>query len=139
VPHTIKGSSAMVGFENTSKVAHKLENIFEILRTGSKRATPKFVGRILNVVEDIANTIKHSDEDITEDETSNFIARLSEIELEAGDGKEIPVGAKPEATLDAENVQQTREELLRKADEYYDKILSTEKMEHFAHVKLFPD
>jgi len=56
--HTIKGSSAMVGFENTSKVAHKLENIFEILRTGSKRATPKFVGRILNVVEDIANTSK---------------------------------------------------------------------------------
>jgi chemosensory pili system protein ChpA (sensor histidine kinase/response regulator) len=134
--HTIKGSSAMVGFENTSKVAHKLENIFEILRTGSKRATPKFVGRILNVVEDIANTIKHSDEDITEDEVSNFIARLSEIELEAGEGKEIPADAKPEATLDAENVQQSREELLRKADEYYDKILSTEKSEHFAHVKL---
>lgn len=134
--HTIKGSSAMVGFENTSRVAHKLENIFEILRTGSKKATPKFVGRILNVVEDIASTIKHSNEDITEDETSNFIARLSEIELEAGEEKEASADARQEATLEAENVQLTREELLRKADEYYDKILSTEKSEHFAHVKL---
>jgi len=45
------------------------------------------VGRILNVVEDIANIIKHSDEDITEDETSNFIARLSEMNWKQETGK----------------------------------------------------
>ncbi|MCA1932244.1 MAG: response regulator [Calditerrivibrio sp.] len=136
--HTIKGSAAMVDFENISKVAHRFENIFEKFRIGAKKIDQRLVGRIINIVEDFANITKNSDDDIPEDVKLEFFSRIDELE----NISEEPISDKVDENRSGDepvdkNLHYSREDILKKADEHFDKVYNTERPEHFVHIKLF--
>jgi CheY-like chemotaxis protein/HPt (histidine-containing phosphotransfer) domain-containing protein len=55
--HTMKGSSALVGFDAVRVVAHALEDLFEDLRSGAREADKATVAEILGAVETVREMI----------------------------------------------------------------------------------
>ncbi|HST63844.1 MAG TPA: response regulator [Mycobacteriales bacterium] len=45
--HTLKGSSAVAGLDEVSRVAHELEEVVEELRSGTRTATPELIDTLL--------------------------------------------------------------------------------------------
>lgn len=146
--HTIKGSAAMVGFNNVSKLAHQLENLFELMRTGTKKFSKNVINRVIVFVEDLYNHLKTTSDDISDDLNLEFSNRLNEIikdSDEISDKKsndnlsqqeESTVDINPQENLGKVDKQTSRMEILKKADETFAKISRVEKAEHFAHLKL---
>ena len=55
--HTLKGSAAMVGFDEVARVAHAMEDLLEQLRSGARIATPELVDELLVAVDGLAAMI----------------------------------------------------------------------------------
>jgi two-component system chemotaxis sensor kinase CheA len=49
--HTLKGSAAVVGFDDVSRVAHSLEERLEELRSGSCAVTPELIDSLLSALD----------------------------------------------------------------------------------------
>jgi two-component system chemotaxis sensor kinase CheA len=49
--HTLKGSSAMAGFENVSELAHAIESVLDMLRTGSIGINPRLTTLFLECLD----------------------------------------------------------------------------------------
>ncbi len=49
--HSLKGSAAVVGFDEVAELAHRLEDRLDELRTGRRAATPAFVDAVLAVLD----------------------------------------------------------------------------------------
>ena len=72
--HTIKGSSAMFGFQHISGFTHRIENLMEYLREGKIRATKEFINLtldardhirvLLETAEPIDKAVANTSEDI---------------------------------------------------------------------------
>ncbi|HET7450336.1 MAG TPA: Hpt domain-containing protein, partial [Gaiellaceae bacterium] len=56
--HTIKGSAAMVGFDNVSEFAHLLEDSLELVRSGAVHVTPTHVTTLLQTVDAMRGLLK---------------------------------------------------------------------------------
>jgi two-component system, chemotaxis family, sensor kinase CheA len=69
--HTLKGSSAMLGHQRMSKVAHAMENVLEGLRKGTLKANPQLVDALLSSLDVLKelkeelNTSEEKDVDIS--------------------------------------------------------------------------
>ena len=73
VMHTIKGSSAMMSFDNLAKLAHALEDMFDKIREGKTRKEPDVVDGVTELVLDAGDLFK------------NEVAKLSEGKDADGD------------------------------------------------------
>jgi two-component system, chemotaxis family, sensor kinase CheA len=71
--HTLKGSSAMLGHQRMSKVAHAMESILEGLRKGTLKTSPLLVDALLNSL-DVLKQLK--EELITSEESDVDIATI---------------------------------------------------------------
>jgi two-component system, chemotaxis family, sensor kinase CheA len=63
--HTLKGSSAMLGHQRMSKVAHAMENVLEGLRKGTLKANPQLVDALLgslDVLKELKEELNTSEE-----------------------------------------------------------------------------
>ncbi len=144
--HTIKGSAAMVGFSNISTLAHQLENLFELMRTGERKLSKPLIGRVIMFVEDLSSLLKNLLDDISEDQKNDFLSRLKSIieESESESEKQQPtedvVNTSEDLKVADEEAKPAlhhdRMEILEKADETFDKVAKVEKAEHFVHLKL---
>jgi chemosensory pili system protein ChpA (sensor histidine kinase/response regulator) len=76
--HTIKGSAAMVGFINTSDVAHKLEDFLDEFRTGNRKINEGIITSLINLFEKFEREIKTKKDDLGHTVYEEF---LKEIEL----------------------------------------------------------
>ena len=59
--HTLKGTAATMGFMTLSKVAHKMENLFDLVRSGKVEPTPELIDvllEFLDVIEGMVNNIE---------------------------------------------------------------------------------
>lgn len=52
--HTLKGSSAVAGLDEVSRVAHELEEIVDELRSGTRTATPELIDALLQGTDRLA-------------------------------------------------------------------------------------
>ena len=50
IMHTIKGSAAMMSFDNLAKLAHALEDMFDKIREGQTRTDPDAIDRVIELV-----------------------------------------------------------------------------------------
>ena len=55
--HTLKGSGGMFGFQEVAAYTHQLENVFEEVRAGKRRATPELVGLALESCDHVRKLI----------------------------------------------------------------------------------
>jgi two-component system chemotaxis sensor kinase CheA len=58
--HTLKGGAGLVGLPQVSHLAHRLEDLLEELRVGSRRATPKLTDSLLKAVDGLGSLISGS-------------------------------------------------------------------------------
>ena len=63
IMHTLKGNSAMFGFELIDKYTHQLETIYDLIRTGKKKLTADLMDLTLASVDHIRNLL---DEDASQ-------------------------------------------------------------------------
>ncbi|MCL2078507.1 MAG: chemotaxis protein CheA [Oscillospiraceae bacterium] len=59
IMHTIKGSSAMMSFDNLAKLAHALEDMFDNIRAGKTRKSPDVVENVTDLVLDSGDIFKN--------------------------------------------------------------------------------
>ncbi len=80
IMHTVKGSSAMMGFENLQMLAHKGEDMFFIIREAPEKMTD--VGFVYDLVFQMSDLFKaeidmiQNDDDYTATDFSEMIAKL---------------------------------------------------------------
>ena len=100
IMHTVKGSSAMMGFDNLSKLAHKGEDMFFIIRESPENMTD--VGFVYDLVFQMSDLFKaeidmiQNNEDYEPTDFSEMISKLEKGakilkgELENGSAPEAP-------------------------------------------------
>src|SRR6202165_148149 len=91
--HTLKGGAGLVGLPQVSHLAHRLEDLLEELRIGSRQATPKLTDSLLKAVDGLGRLIAGSG-DGEEDPT---VVAAIETALEGIDGP--PAVAQSEAVV----------------------------------------
>ena len=114
IMHTVKGSSAMMGFENLQRLAHKGEDMFFIIREAPEKMTD--VGFVYDLVFQMSDLFKaeidmiQNDEDYEATDFSEMIAKLEkgakmlkgELDEANGAGAAEPESAAPAAAVPAD-------------------------------------
>lgn len=111
--HTIKGSSAVMMFDEITKIAHKLEDVFFYLRESHPRKVPQveLVSHVLDVEDFISGEMEKiqngeaADGEATElyDALDEFLTR---VKADNGDGEPASGGKKGTASQEPETPQQ---------------------------------
>jgi two-component system chemotaxis sensor kinase CheA len=83
--HTLKGSSAAMGFERLKELTHQMESVFDLIRNGQLQATTQ----LLNIIFDCVDYIKQLRQSIlggtmTEGDTLPLMNRLEEVRCSGG-------------------------------------------------------
>jgi two-component system chemotaxis sensor kinase CheA len=89
--HTLKGAAAVVGVEDVARVAHRMEDLLEELRDGSRSATSTLVDALLGVTDGLTAMIPAM---VRGDDTAAAAATLLEL-LASADLDTPPAGAPP--------------------------------------------
>ena len=111
IMHTVKGSSAMMGFDNLQQLAHKGEDMFFIIREAPEKMTD--VGFVYDLVFQMSDLFKaeidmiQNNDDYESTDFSEMIAKLEKGakmlkgELEESNGASAPAEAEAEAEAEA--------------------------------------
>ncbi|WP_342476938.1 chemotaxis protein CheA [Paenibacillus sp. FSL H7-0350] len=91
VAHTLKGSSAVMGFKQLNRLTHQMESVFELLRGRQLAVTSE----LLNILFDCVDFIKELRQSIlsgtlVEGDTSELLRRLKEVRKTAAESP-VPV------------------------------------------------
>ncbi|MGA1862365.1 response regulator [Deferribacter thermophilus] len=104
--HTLKGSSAMVDFKNFSAVAHRVEDIFDDLKTGRLERNRDLILKILEVFHELNDYLQKNKNDLTEDLKNHYLELLDIKEnVESIDSQEKALsGSAPEHLSTVKNL-----------------------------------
>lgn len=85
--HTLKGSSAVMGFKQLNGLTHQMESVFDLIRGGQLEVSPE----LLNILFDCIDFIKQLRHSILggvmeEGDTSDLMSRLEEVRVSAAVG-----------------------------------------------------
>ncbi|MCX8177514.1 MAG: chemotaxis protein CheA [Candidatus Bathyarchaeota archaeon] len=99
--HTLKGSSAMMGFKDIADLTHAMEDVFDKLRKGGS-VTTELVNTIFECIDVLSNSLDHLQDGIEEFiETEDLIKKLktqSEATETPAKTEEITIKKKNEST-----------------------------------------
>lgn len=145
--HTIKGSSASMGFDKMAEVTHSLENVLDLLRQGRLEVTTEIIDLLLEGLD----MMKELKGDITSGKDSELdVSVLIEKLKTVMDGKRV-VNETKEATaqtaasniLSSSNVHKWQTEGTIKFDEIEENLIRTAEIKGFkvwqVFVALAPD
>jgi two-component system chemotaxis sensor kinase CheA len=88
--HTLKGSSAMFGFDNLARLAHMLEDVFDLVRKGRMNPEPGFLEAAF-ISKDVMSAMVGAMDDTSgdlRDRAENLITELKKFLPKAGE--EVP-------------------------------------------------
>lgn len=109
--HTLKGTAATMGFMKLSEVAHKMENLFDLVRSGKVEPTPELIDvllEFLDVIEGMVDSIEETgtegDFDVEElfAKAQRFFEGEARTEKEISKTEEKPEEAQPEVEIPPE-------------------------------------
>lgn len=89
--HTLKGSSAAMGYVKTAFLTHVMEDVFDYARNNQLAITPKIIGILFQTVDALEKTIdsiKKKDEEIDVEIQANALKEITGVTTE-GVGKSI--------------------------------------------------
>ena len=99
--HSLKGSSATMGFTNISELAHKMENVLDLMRNGRISATSDILDTIFDcfdVLEALVDEIEEGKE--SEIDVSLLVDKLNEIYSSGSSGQKTVESEKSEKISD---------------------------------------
>ena len=95
--HTIKGSGAMVGFDDIAQFTHDIENVFELVRNNKVRVTKKLVDLVLQAGDRIRGMLNGSDGGADATRTAAITNAIKQLIPKPEDpAAESPPGAPPD-------------------------------------------
>ncbi|MHB0912682.1 MAG: chemotaxis protein CheW [Armatimonadota bacterium] len=108
--HTLKGSSATMGFEEIASLTHAMENLLDKLRSGKQKVTQETINAILKSVDVLRTLVQHTrcgtpSEGLADEALASLKAVSEDIEL-----SEVKA-ERPSAGLDAPSDDCTRIEV----------------------------
>ncbi len=80
--HTVKGNSSMLGFDDIAKFTHRLEDLLDQMRKGTREVTKPVIAVLLSagdVVKNLIDRIRDDSRPATEDENASFRATFERI------------------------------------------------------------
>ena len=102
--HSIKGAAQFIGLERSSRLAHRLEDLLDLLRKGERPSSPAVVELLISA-RDLIVTLADELEN-TQTETSSVDDMIAQITAEI-EGGSMPAGAAAsEVVQDQENVSE---------------------------------
>lgn len=103
--HTLKGSSASMGFEKMKELTHHLENIFERIRQNQLNVTPELINIMLESI-DVIRQLKVAiiEETLDEMDITSYLKQLDEL-LEKKSSVEIQTNSNNEETYVLDEIQ----------------------------------
>jgi len=126
--HTLKGTAATMGFMKLSEVAHKMENLFDLVRSGKIEPTPELIDvllEFLDIIEAMVDSIEETGSEGDFDVDSLF-EKAQKFFEQAGNGesgrekkagkteeKEAPNGSKTEEVMEPETPSLSNRYLVR--------------------------
>lgn len=110
--HTIKSSSASMGFDDVSTLAHKMEDVFQKLKDGEIEKGPKLFDLLYASIDALEDMVDEAEEtaDPPSKDVSNLIEKLEmacegeDIELEQDDGGQEDFEEVSEIKVDVERL-----------------------------------
>lgn len=81
VMHSLKGGSAMFGFQKIDKYTHNLENIYDLIRNGKLKVDSEILNVTLDSVDHLRNLLQEKDDGDTTNESQNklLMSRIASI------------------------------------------------------------
>lgn len=155
--HTIKGSAAMVSFNNIASVAHTLENILDELRKGDLTPDRQLITFLMDFIEELSRKIQVNKDDFSSDYSEKQITRLkthayekdtdktkTEDQAEEQDVKTVSYEAKATKENTEKEYSESsewdyspkRQEILKKADDKYKGSLDTSYADEFIRIRM---
>ncbi len=110
--HTIKGSSATMKYDKIMELAHEIENIFDIWRSGKGRPEPDLIEIIFNALDNLENLI--DEVETGNEERSDISSILRRLKVAQSLIKEVGQREGPQAKIKLSPVEQ---KALEKAEE----------------------
>ncbi|MDD4531482.1 MAG: chemotaxis protein CheA [Candidatus Pacebacteria bacterium] len=89
--HTLKGSSAAMGYAKTAFLTHVMEDVFDYARNGQLKITPEIVGMLFETVDTLETTIdsiKKEDKETDVEAQANILKKITGVVTE-GIGKSL--------------------------------------------------
>lgn len=108
VMHTLKGSAGMFGFEKTEKITHKLESVYDLIRSGELKINKEIIDvtfETLDVLKELLSNREELDE-TSEQKYNKLIGRISSIDGKKDEEKDVKEGV----FFDEENENDTDNE-----------------------------
>lgn len=112
--HSIKGGAGMLGLDNTKALAHKLENVLHMVRSGEIQVSKELIGVLLGGFDRLSELVGN----VAESESMSIDEQVAKLEaLFAATGKgagqsapprEIPVGRSGIFVIDPVSLEQAR-------------------------------
>jgi len=106
--HTLKGTAATMGFMRLSEVAHKMENLFELVRSGKIEPTPGLIDVLLEFLDAIESMVDSIEESGSEGDLD--IEELFKKAQRFFEGSE-PVEKATPSTQPREHITEEKEEI----------------------------
>lgn len=137
IAHTLKGMSATMGFNRISKLTHKMEDVFDGIRSHKITATEDIVDVLFEGFDILDSQIKYIEENGKESDVdvSEVIRKLDDIE----NGKSISSGSKETSSSDESAKEDTKEQNLEESKKFGGELTmpSADKEALFSAVKGF--
>lgn len=83
--HTLKGSSATMGYDVMTKLTHRMEDIFDLFKTGKLKVNGDHITLIFKCLDKLTELLNdlQDDKELSEDQISGLIAELNKVETSA--------------------------------------------------------
>jgi two-component system, chemotaxis family, sensor kinase CheA len=134
--HTIKGSSAMLGYENMSKVAHAMETVLDKLRSNKLEISTARINALLSGL-DVLKSLREII--LSEDEGNNLEIKSVTVELEKA-GSDEPSSSEKESKNTLEFDSEVRSKMQKAQEKGYNAYIikvELDKNSTWASVRLF--
>ncbi|MFZ0930205.1 MAG: chemotaxis protein CheA [Syntrophobacteraceae bacterium] len=94
VLHTLKGSSAMAGWDNIASFAHEVENVFELVRIEKVSVTKELIDLILAAGDEIRHMLREAETEAWEEaplgqRTGEIVEQLKKLTLSSSESEEV--------------------------------------------------
>ncbi|MGF2056288.1 chemotaxis protein CheW [Enterococcus innesii] len=97
--HTLKGMAATMGYDVMTQLTHKMENIFELFKTGTLQVTQQSISLIFKCLDRLSELVEdlREERDLQPAQIADLLAELDQTEHSGGISTETEVSQKPTA------------------------------------------
>ena len=97
--HTLKGMAATMGYDVMTQLSHKMENIFELFKTGTLQVTQQSISLIFKCLDRLSELVEdlREERDLQPAQIADLLAELDQTEHSGGISTETEASQNPTA------------------------------------------